>query len=60
MNTQLADRVQQWLEHDPDERTRAELSALLEKAQGGDDAAAADLESRFEGPLMFGLSLIHI
>ena len=54
MNTQLADRVQQWLEHDPDERTRAELSALLEKAQGGDDAAAADLESRFEGPLMFG------
>ena len=54
MNTQLADRVQQWLEHDPDDRTRAELSALLEKAQGGDDAAAADLESRFEGPLMFG------
>ena len=54
MNTQLADRVQQWLEHDPDERTRAELSALLKKAQGGDDAAAADLESRFEGPLMFG------
>ena len=54
MNTQLADRVQQWLEHDPDERTRAELSALLEKAQGGDDAATADLESRFEGPLMFG------
>ena len=54
MNTQLVDRVQQWLEHDPDERTRAELSALLEKAQGGDDAAAADLESRFEGPLMFG------
>ena len=54
MNTQLADRVQQWLEHDPDERTRAELSALLEKARGGDDAAAADLESRFEGPLMFG------
>lgn len=54
MNTQLADRVQQWLEHDPDERTRAELTALLKKAQGGDDAAAADLESRFEGPLMFG------
>ena len=54
MNTQLADRVQQWLEHDPDERTRAELSALLKKAQGGDDAATADLESRFEGPLMFG------
>ena len=54
MNTQLADRVQQWLEHDPDERTRAELTALLKKAQGGDDAATADLESRFEGPLMFG------
>ena len=54
MNTQLSDRVQQWLEHDPDERTRAELTALLKKAQGGDDAAAADLESRFEGPLMFG------
>ncbi|GAA2513696.1 phospho-sugar mutase [Kocuria salsicia] len=54
MNQQLADRVEQWLDHDPDERTRAELSTVLEKAQGGDESALTELESRFEGPLMFG------
>ena len=43
MNTQLADRVQQWLDHDPDERTCAELSALLENCLLYTSDAADDL-----------------
>ncbi|MGX0887546.1 phosphomannomutase [Kocuria rhizophila] len=54
MNIQLVDRVQQWLDHDPDDATRAELHSLLEQARGGDENALADLESRFQGPLVFG------
>lgn len=54
MNIQLVERVQQWLDHDPDDATRAELHTLLEQARGGDENALADLESRFQGPLVFG------
>ncbi len=46
-----------WLEHDPDDATRDELSTLIERAESGADdsgAAAADLADRFSGPLTFG------
>ncbi|WP_232715184.1 phospho-sugar mutase [Gordonia metallireducens] len=43
-----------WRDHDPDPATRAELTRLIEGAEAGDAAAAADLDSRFRGPLTFG------
>ncbi|MCK8616160.1 phospho-sugar mutase [Gordonia sp. C13] len=43
-----------WRDHDPDPATRAELTRLIEAAESGDAAAAADLDSRFRGPLTFG------
>ena len=49
----LADRARAWLAEDPDERTRAELEVLLDRAEE-DPAAAADLAGRFVGPLEFG------
>jgi phosphomannomutase len=39
---------------DPDPETRAELDALLERAEGGDEAAREDLQERFSGRLQFG------
>jgi len=39
---------------DPDPETRAELEALLKRAQDGDEAARRDLADRFSGPLEFG------
>ncbi|MGW5522504.1 phospho-sugar mutase [Gordonia sp. NPDC003950] len=50
----LIDRAREWVEHDPDAATRTELTTLIMAAQAGDDAALADLTSRFEGPLEFG------
>jgi phosphomannomutase len=50
----LEGRAERWLAHDPDPTTRAELSALLERARAGDAAASADLAERFVGPLEFG------
>ncbi|PFG40567.1 phosphomannomutase [Georgenia soli] len=52
-----ADEVNAWIAADPDERTRTELTELVERAAGtGEDALAAqaDLDSRFSGPLEFG------
>jgi phosphomannomutase len=49
----LRDRVSSWIADDPDEETRAELSALLEAA-GTDERARAELADRFAGPLVFG------
>ncbi|WP_043497385.1 phospho-sugar mutase [Georgenia sp. SUBG003] len=52
-----ADEVNAWIAADPDERTRADLTALLERASGTDEdalAAQAELDSRFSGPLEFG------
>jgi phosphomannomutase len=43
-----------FLAEDPDPETRAELEALLKRAEGGDDAARRDLADRFTGPLEFG------
>lgn len=45
------DEVSRWIADDPDESTRAELTALLAAT---DPAAAAELEDRFSGLLQFG------
>jgi phosphomannomutase len=42
------------LAEDPDPGTRAELEALVRLADGGDEAARADLAERMSGPLEFG------
>ncbi|MEO9248356.1 phospho-sugar mutase [Citricoccus nitrophenolicus] len=44
----------EWARQDPDDGDRAVLEAEITAAQGGDDAAAASLASRFAGPLAFG------
>jgi phosphomannomutase len=43
-----------WRDDDPDEVTRAELSAVLQAAATGDAAAGVDLADRFVGMLEFG------
>lgn len=43
-----------WARHDIDERTRGELTALVDRAESGDGDAVADLAARFVGPLTFG------
>ncbi|WP_166349303.1 phospho-sugar mutase [Phytoactinopolyspora limicola] len=43
-----------WLADDPDPATRAELRAIIERAEDGDSAALADLGDRFAGFLTFG------
>ncbi len=50
----LFEHAERWRSHDPDPDTRAELTALLERARAGEAAALADLEDRFLGPLAFG------
>ena len=52
--TTLFHIAQNWLNQDPDAETRAELTALLEAAKGGDKAAEAELHARFDGRLQFG------
>ena len=39
---------------DPDPETRAELEALVGRAEAGDEAARRDLADRMSGPLEFG------
>jgi phosphomannomutase len=43
-----------WLAQDPDGETRAELRALIDAAEAGDESARADLADRFAGRLAFG------
>lgn len=43
-----------WLAQDPDEQTRTELGELIDRAEEGEEAAAADLADRFAGRLAFG------
>jgi phosphomannomutase len=50
----LHDRVQRWIESDPDPLTRAELIDLLERSEDGFPGAEAALRERFAGPLVFG------
>jgi len=49
----LNDRVEAWLEQDPDPQTRAELTELLQRADT-DETARAELGARFSGRLAFG------
>jgi phosphomannomutase len=58
ISDELHREVLAWLADDPDERDRAELSALLRTASGPDasaaEQAAADLRDRFAARLEFG------
>lgn len=54
MTAELLSSVRSWIEQDPDQATRVELEALVERAESNDQAALEDLTSRFSGPLMFG------
>ena len=49
-----ADIVEAWIADDPDQQTATTLSSILAEAKAGDEAALADLEDRFTGPLSFG------
>jgi len=50
----LFDTARAWLAEDPDPATATELSALLERAESGDTAAADELADAFDGTLQFG------
>ncbi|MBF4561643.1 phospho-sugar mutase [Microbacterium sp. VKM Ac-2870] len=50
----LTAAARSWLAQDPDEVTRAELTAVLDAAAAGDAAASADLADRFGARLQFG------
>ena len=43
-----------WAAEDPDEATAAELREVIERAESGDAAAAAELADAFDGTLSFG------
>src|SRR5579863_6278382 len=52
---ELRERVEGWIADDPDDRDRAELRGLAERAFGGSDGAAlAELRDRFAGRLEIG------
>ena len=48
------DAAKAWIAQDPDATTRAELEAIVRAADGGDEAALAELDSRFGTRLEFG------
>ncbi len=50
----IRQRARDWLAQDPDPETRAELTAILERAADGDATAGADLADRFGARLAFG------
>jgi phosphomannomutase len=50
----VLDQARAFQEEDPDPATRAELEAVLARAQAGDASALADLRDRFTGGLTFG------
>ncbi len=59
ISQELAHQVTAWIADDPDDRDRAELSALLRTADGPESdgataAAGAELADRFAGRLEFG------
>ncbi|RFA08407.1 phosphomannomutase [Subtercola boreus] len=51
---ELATAAHAWIAQDPDEETRAELTALVAAAEGGDETAVSELADRFDGRLTFG------
>ncbi len=50
----LHDQARAWIDADPDERMRAQLSTTLAVAESGDDVAEAELADAFSGTLEFG------
>jgi phosphomannomutase len=50
----LITRAQAWLAQDPDPETVAELRAIIDRADAGDESAHADLSDRFDTRLTFG------
>ena len=53
-SSDLITRATAWLVQDPDPETAAELSAIIERADSGDESAIADLAERFDARLTFG------
>ena len=53
-SSSLLAQAQAWVEDDPDATTREELSLLVDRLEGGDEDAAAELADRFAGFLEFG------
>jgi len=51
---ELLSRARDWADDDPDPVTAAELTGVVERAEGGDGEAVADLADRFAGLLQFG------
>lgn len=51
---EILDRAQQWAQHDPDPATAAALTADIEAAQRGDEAARGRVRAAMNGPLQFG------
>ncbi|PPF82148.1 phosphomannomutase [Subtercola sp. Z020] len=51
---ELATAAHEWIAQDPDEETRAELTALVAGAEGGDERAVTELADRFSTRLTFG------
>ena len=54
LSEQLQATITDWIAHDPDEATAAELSSLYDEAKAANPDAIAELEGRFAGPLEFG------
>ncbi|HEX6195701.1 MAG TPA: phospho-sugar mutase [Jiangellaceae bacterium] len=52
--TDVLDAARAWVDDDPDPATRAELTALITKAESGEAAARDDIADRFAGRLEFG------
>ena len=50
----LIERAQQWVDHDPDPATAAELASVVEAARAGDESALTELGRAMNGPLQFG------
>ncbi|WP_377644136.1 phospho-sugar mutase [Oryzobacter terrae] len=50
----VLDAARAWAADDPDPRTRAELEALVQRSEGGDDPAATELADAMSGMLEFG------
>ncbi|SMQ60311.1 phospho-sugar mutase [Agreia sp. VKM Ac-1783] len=53
-DSELFEAARAWIAQDPDDETRAELSALIDAATAGDASALDDLRDRFESRLAFG------
>lgn len=54
MNDERLAQARAWMRQDPDHETRDELAAVITRAAGGDESAAADLDDRFDSRLEFG------